>query len=671
MADLSTTIQKIFSIDGLLSHAPWFEHRQQQTTMAVAIAEALTNRRHLIVEAPTGVGKTLAYLIPAILYALRENRKAVISTYTKNLQDQILRNDIPLVRSVLPQQFKAITLKGRRNYLCPARLQYALSSAANLFDTKGSGQLNALEHWSETTEDGDLETVGFPLRPDIRDMVCSDKDVCGPNTCGTRCFFRQRREQLRAAQVVIMNHALLFTLLSTQGDDDGYVFSDDFVIFDEAHTLEAVASLGLGTSLSRYQILAVIHKIFNPHTRKGLLTKQKKIFRQLCTGAERETERFFNALVHKVVPLAAEASRTAQASREFRFRSSAHIVNTVEGPLSQLQQEVQKQVLAVDTDQLRQELLAVERGLGEVRTLLEQFLEQPDERYAYWLELSGAKGENVTLRAAPVDAAEVLGPVLFREGTSAILTSATLAVHARLEYVQERLGAHGVQGLILDSPFDHRRQMKLRIARNIPEPDTEEFARELPAWIMRSIEDTGGRALVLFTSAALMRATAAILAEELEQKDFPLLVQGEHLPRSRLVEEFRHNVRSVLFGLESFWMGIDVPGEALEHVIITRLPFAVPSHPLTEARMALISARGGNPFVDFTLPEAVIKFRQGAGRLLRTRTDRGIVTVLDKRLLTKRYGQEFIFSLPECPVEILSSTGDVEEVVLEPPEWWV
>ena len=665
---LPDTIREVFSPAGPLSRSTWFEDRPQQTSMACAIAEALVERRHLLVEAPTGVGKTLAYLIPALLYTLQTGRKAVVSTYTKNLQDQILRNDVPIAQSALGRQFDVVILKGRRNYLCPTRLEYALGSARTLFDTEAAQQLATLHRWSETTADGDLENLGFVLRPDIWDMVCSDKDICSSKTCGTSCFFRQRRERLRNAHLVVMNHALFFTLLALQEIDDGYVFADDFVIFDEAHMLEAVAAQGLGAALSRYRVLAAIHKVYNPRTKKGLLAAQRPSLRRLSSEAERATTLFFDSLLYHVTPhppARSERHGLTQTPREFRLRSPSPVPNILDVPLSRLEGEVLRRSQNAENEQQRQELSAAHHALADIRSLIRELLDQSREGFAYWIEAAGTTGENITLHSAPVEVAQVLGPAMFRDGTSVIMTSATLAVNGGLGYIQQRLGAEDVRGIILDSPFDHMRQMKVRIAADIPEPDTEEFAEALPSWIMKSIEDTSGRALVLFTSTVLMRTVASALADELVAKGFPLLVQGEQKSRFELLSEFRRDVRAVLFGLDSFWMGIDVPGESLEHVIITRLPFAVPTHPLTEARIELIASRGGNAFAEYTLPEAIIKFRQGVGRLIRTSTDRGLVTVLDSRLITRRYGRIFFASLPRCQVEILRASGEVESIPLD------
>ena len=291
---------------------------------------------------------------------------------------------------------------------------------------------------------------------------------------------------------------------------------------------------------------------------------------------------------------------------------------------------------------------------------MSSFLEQVDRDLTYWVELPPGASKNVTLCAAPSDIGHVLGPRLFRQGSSVIMTSATLSVNGSLEYFKNRVGGTNTEGLILDSPFDHARQMTLSIAGDIAEPESDAYGEELPLWIMRSIDRTHGKALVLFTNTSTMRAAAAALSGEIARRGLTLMVQGIDGQRHQLLEEFKRDVHSVLFGLDSFWMGVDVPGEALEHVIITRLPFAFPNHPLIEARLEGIAARGGNSFMEYTLPEAILKFKQGAGRLIRTREDRGIVTILDARIVRKSYGRAFISSLPKCPVEILSAKGDAE-----------
>lgn len=625
--------------------------------MAAAIARALDSRRHLVIEAPTGVGKTLAYLIPAILHATRENRKAVVSTHTKNLQQQITQRDVALARSILGIDFDVALLKGRRNYLCTTRLAHAVSATRSLFDKEGVDHLGRIKHWSAKTVSGDLEDLDFVPRSDLWDMVCSEKGICNSKTCGANCFFQRAKERARLARIVIMNHALFFTLLGSQEPGDHFLFENDFVIFDEAHTLESVAGAGIGKNISRYQVLAAIHKLYSHKTKRGLLARFKKSPKDLCHQVEEDALRFFEEIRYTAGALHDGGSGTIQP-REIRIRTPYFVANTMQEPLQALQKEVREFTGSIASKAEVQELEAAVRALWEADILIGEFLAQPEAGFTYWVELSPRAGENITLCTAPVDIAETVGPRLFRTGTSVIMTSATLAVNGSLDYFRRRIGAGDVEGVVLDSPFDHARQMKLRIARDIPEPESDAFVDELPSWILHSIERSGGRALVLFTSQALMRRVAAILTDALAERGITLLVQGTGMQRHALLEYFQRDVTSVLFGLESFWMGIDVPGEALEHVIIPRLPFAVPNHPLIEARLELIARRGGNSFLEYTLPESVLKLRQGVGRLIRSKTDSGVVTILDSRILNKRYGRTFLDSLPRCPVEVFNKEGD-------------
>ena len=662
MTDLQDTVDEIFSETGVLSSRPDFEYRPQQRVMAVSIAEALEDGDHLIVEAPTGVGKTLAYLVPSVLFALRENRKAIISTHTKNLQEQLYQKDIPIVRSILSQPFSPITLKGRKNYLCSTRLHNALAAGASLFGDEHQQELKKIYEWSLHTVDGDVERLGFAPTSEVWDMVCAEQDICSPALCGTRCFYQQAKEHARSAHVVIMNHALFFNLMALQETEERYIFDGDFVVFDEAHTLEAVAGSGLSRRVSRRQFLIAMHHLYNPRTRKGLLAQEKKKLLDLCARLEQETNAFFDSVRQAGSTLEQHhESLAGTVVREIRVRTPHLVANTIAEPLADLRAQVQKLEERTAHSSTKQELAAACRSLQEAQTLVEEFLEQVEPEFTYWVELPGGRSDNVTLSASPSEVGNIIGPQLFREGSSVVMTSATLSVGNSTEYFQRRIGAAGVRSMILDSPFDHRKQMRVSIARDIPEPDSDEYSRDLPSWILQSIDRSHGRALVLFTSASLMRVMADELAEAFEERGITLLVQGYDQQRHRLLEEFKRDIQSVLFGLDSFWTGIDVPGEALEHVIITRLPFAVPNHPLIEARMEAIAKRGGNSFLEYSLPEAVLRFRQGVGRLIRTREDRGVVTILDSRILHKRYGAVFLSSIPRCPVDLLTAMGAEEE----------
>jgi ATP-dependent DNA helicase DinG len=657
MSTLRDDIKRVFSVSGALPATEGFEYRSQQEAMATAVATALENRTHLMVEAPTGVGKTLAYLVPAVLHAVREKRRAIVSTHTKNLQDQLFQKDIPIVRALLDVSFNAVLFKGRRNYLCTTRLRNALAAPGSLFGKEATDQLSRMASWSGTTPDGDIDTMPFTPLAEVWDMVCSERGVCSPVVCGTGCHFQQLKERVRAADIIIMNHALFFSLMAMQDSSDRFIFDDDFVIFDEAHTVPSVASTGIGKSISRQQLLHAIHRLYNPRSKRGLLARQGRSARTICSQLETDAGTFFDRL--------AQGARSLGSGSAVRIRTPGLMTDSLADPLGDMLTELEKLETTARNPAVRQELGVVRRSLVESGQLISEFLEQTEPDFTYWIELSGREGNNVTLHASPPEVGGIIGPRLFKAGTSVIMTSATLAVNDELDYARARIGATAVEGLIVDSPFDHARQMRLCLARDIPEPDADDYPKELPAWVLRSILRTHGKALVLFTSASMMKSVAGALHDELNERGYSPLVQGENLPRHELLQAFKADIHSVLFGLDSFWMGIDVPGEALEHVIITRLPFAVPNHPLIEARLESITRRGGQAFLEYTLPEAVLKFRQGVGRLIRTRNDHGTVTILDSRILRKSYGRVFLGSIPRSPVDIMMSSGETEELQIE------
>jgi ATP-dependent DNA helicase DinG len=649
-------ISELFGPKGGLAAIRGFEWRCEQQRMAEGVASALEGRTHLVVEAGTGVGKSLAYLLPSVLHSIRTGRKAIISTHTINLQEQLLYKDIPLVKGLLGEEFEAVLLKGRQNYVCPTRLARARRNGADLFTAEERPEIERIHEWAEATRDGSLSDLPFEPAHQLWSQVCSEQHLCTPKTCGrdSGCFYQSARRRAQSAQILVLNHTLFFTLLGDPEEEGlGYLFPDDFVVFDEAHTVEQVASRHLGFSLSQYGLRQAVQRLYNPRTRKGLL-QQARHTDAISTASDLmpEIDRFFEAIA---------GGCNFKQGREFRIRAdrSAEIAEKVsESPLaerlSRLAESAGSAAGKTEEEGLKGELAEVASRLRTARAGLADFLSQSEPDHVYWVEQSGKTSSWTSLHAAPVAVAPLLGRLLFREGSTAIMTSATLSVgSAELDYFRGRVGALEVPSLQLGSPFDYSRQMKIRLVRKMPEPKDPSYEEALSKWIGHFTEESRARAFVLFTSHRTMQAVAARLAGFFEKKGWNLIVQGGGLSRSRMLEAFREEGESVLFGTDSFWTGVDLPGEALSSVIITRLPFVTPDHPLTEAKLEEIEASGGDPFQSYSLPEAILKLRQGVGRLIRSSKDHGSIVILDSRILTRSYGKAFLKALPECPVEIL------------------
>ncbi len=644
-ASLLGLVRRCFGAGGIMAGFGG-ELRPQQLEMAEAVARALAEDRSLAVEAGTGVGKSLAYLVPAVVHATSQKRKAIISTHTINLQEQLIHKDLPLAEKLTGIEFSRVLIKGRRNYLCPMRLKSALRQAPDLFTTGEDAELRRIAEWAIETTDGTLSGLGFSPSPRVWAQVCSEPRLCSTRRCGpTGCFFQEAWKKVGAADVVVVNHTLFFTLLAGADeleDAPGFVFPSDFVIFDEAHTLEAVAARQLGLQIGESGLRFELQRLYHPRTNKGLFALIKN-----GTAAEK-TARALDA-VDEFFEAVRGRCPEREGGREWRIREPGLTEDTLSAPLLEVELHTRAAAENTETESVKEELVDLADRIKEARQGLDQFLAQQDPGHVYWVESIGSAGE-LSLCTAPVDVSSILERRLFHNRRAAILTSATLgAGDAELKYFRRRLGATATPALRIGSPFDYQKQMRIHIVRSMPAPGADGYEAAIARWTRHFLVESDGRAFVLFTSYRLLRQTADALRDTCAENDWKLLVQGEGMPRHRMIQTFAESGRAVLFGTESFWTGVDVPGDALSNVIITRLPFAVPDHPLTAARMEKIESDGGNAFRDYSVPEAILKLRQGVGRLIRKATDQGIVVLLDNRILTKYYGRSFLAALPDAP----------------------
>ncbi len=645
---------QLFAEGGWLHEGLELEHRPQQEHMARASAVAFDTDEPLLFEAGTGVGKSLAYLLPGIIHAVDQNRQLIVSTHTISLQEQVQTKDLPLCRRVFVSQpeletyadFKSAVLVGKANYLCTTRLATALRDKQELFSTPESSELGRIAAWAENTKDGLRHELSPPPAPEVWEWVNSDSSACSRKHCnGDHCFYQRARTRIRQAQVIIVNHSLLFALMNAggaaeKGNTRGVLFPDDFVVLDEAHTVPVVATDHFGLRLSSYGMNRMLKYLFNPKTRRGLLARHGGAFeQQLVIDSLDASEQFFDFLRDKLL----------SKHPIVRIREEGACEPWLDGPLQALSKAIGNLADKLDEGKERDELLDQRSRLKSCQAGLRQWLDVANDEFVYWLERSGRRRTIVTLRTAPLDVAPYLKEQLLGCGTSVVFTSATLAAGPSLIPFQTRIGASDAKAVMVASPFNFDRNMRVYVAGDIPLPSPREAKLAIDALIdyirFCALRVTGG-SLVLFTSYTDMRLVADALKGEFRTANRPFMMQGEDLSRTELTRLLQKVGNGILFGTDSFWAGVDVPGPSLSQVIITRLPFDPPSHPVLEARSEWVRDRGGNPFNDLTLPDALIKFRQGVGRLIRTATDQGVITILDARVLAKTYGRLFIASLP-------------------------
>ena len=625
---IALNIDVFFAPGGVIGRAfEGYERRQQQVEMARAVQKALSTKRHLVTEAGTGVGKSLAYLVPAIEKAILGANRVVISTFTIALQEQLINKDIPCLNRCLPWGFKAALAKGKGNYLCKRRLEFAIRRQMGLFD-QFSDALSEINNWARRTADGSLSDL--PFIPDSRvwDAVRAEHGNCKGRKCGhwTSCFCQRAKRELENANVIVTNHALLFSDLALREEEFSILPDYKWVIIDEAHNIERVAEEHFGIEISSGSVRFLLDGLYNPRTHKGLL---------VYTGAGNLTD-----MVVKAGEAAKEFFKSVRQWDE-RHKTQTNgrcYKNFVEDKLSAQIKELRAGLSglakqAKDEDERFELTRYVDKCVGLLQDL-EAFLPQAKQDYVYWIEVSDNKREAVYLKSAPLNVGADVKRGLFDKFESVIMTSATLSSGGEkgkggFEFFAGRVGLADYDAVKLGSPFDYQKQVTIYIEGDLPEPNDEKFAESACEAVKKYVLRTQGRAFVLFTSYKMLGDFAEQLAEWFKENNIELLQQGVGLDRTSLLKRFKMDGRFVLFGTDSFWQGVDVAGEALSNVIIVRLPFAVPDTPLLAGRLDKIKEEGGNPFAEYQLPLAIIKFKQGFGRLIRTKTDTGIVVILD------------------------------------------
>ncbi len=652
--NLITDVRKIFSKDGHLEKALGFEFRPEQAQMAEAYIKSLTAGKHLVFEAGTGVGKSLAYLIPSILYSHSTKRKCLVATNTINLQEQLLDKDVPAVRDLFLRSeglefmanFRCALLVGRANYLCQNRLNKALMGQVDLFEVNQRNELQRIADWNATfPEEGIRQEMSPSPNPMVWDLVNADSSVCSSKRCSPEnCSYRKARSLVDDADLVIINHSLLFSLIGAgvgpSDDGSGILFSDDFLVFDEAHEITEVASDHLGISVSSWSLETLLRQLYNPKKQKGLLSKIARA--SDLTVLEKATLAVQDFFQYLHLEILGEKER-------IRLQNGGLLPMEIFPPLSRLLRIVVELAELVKDENLRLELRDQAKRIQAYLNDLSDISELKDKNSVYWIERGGRTNQIIYLRSAPLEIATVLREELFSKESSVLMTSATISRKGSAQFFKNQVGAENADEYILASPFDYESQMNIRICSDCPEPQTFDrgpyldYLTKAIEGVARSIE---GGTLVLFTNYADLRHCYNFLRPAWQRLQRSIYAQGDKYSRSELRKRVIEEGDVLLLGAESFWKGFDAKGSCISQVVITRLPFENPSHPLLEAKTEVLQAEKRSAFQEITLPSAVIRFRQGVGRLIRSSTDVGELVILDSRILNKKYGKEFMSELP-------------------------
>jgi len=654
-ATKNRTIADVFGPEGLIArHLTNYEHREGQIQMAEKVLEAFENKKHLIVEAGTGTGKTLAYLVPAIAATVGQKKRIVISTGTKNLQEQLMEKDIPFLQKIMPGKFSAAYMKGRGNYACLYRVHKAENQPI-LDGLDQIGQFETVRNWVYETQTGDRrELVDLPEDLSFWNRINARGDICIGQKCleYEPCFITRMRARADAADIVIVNHHLFFADLNVRGNQFGKVIPDyDAVIFDEAHLIEDIASDYVGFQVSSFQIDELIRDTDALPIPDAMVTRDlTKLAAKIIGLADQLWLKFTMARFDGRYPLTQDLFAYRESSGEDRPTPLGEVYLALDGAIGSL-------VSTLDPlAETSPEIDSLVRRARQARFDLDFIANQSERNYVYWLE---KRGKGMFLRASPVDVSELLREKLFDKVESCILTSATMSSSGSFNFVRERLGLDTAKTSSFTAPtsFDYESQAILYLPKAMPDPRSAEFTQLAAGEIIKVIDVTKGHAFVLCTSNQSMTALYELVSSRV---NYPCFVQGS-MSKAGLLERFRETANAVLFATASFWQGVDVQGDQLSCVIIDKLPFAVPSDPVVAARSRFIDENGGRSFFDYSVPQAVISLKQGIGRLIRSRTDRGVIAILDPRLKTKGYGRDFLQSLPR--MRITHDISDLDSIM--------